>query len=68
MNSAGEDSKARRRVEREARLQAALRDNLRRRKVQARQRAESERTGGTTSPPLASPPLASEEETTDGRG
>lgn len=42
MGSADEDSKARQRAEREARLQVALRENLRRRKVQARQRADQD--------------------------
>ncbi len=57
-------SKARARTEREARLTRALRDNLRRRKEQARVQAERDRDAGL-SPALSDGPLSSK---TDRRG
>jgi len=51
MGSTDEDSKARQRAEREARLQAALRENLRRRKAQARQRAVADGPPADTAMP-----------------
>lgn len=48
--------------DREARLAAALRENLRRRKAQARARADAEPSDGRTPAPGANPPAETDRE------
>jgi hypothetical protein len=57
MDTGSEETKTRRRSERQTRLQEALRDNLRRRKAQARERAAATRENPAPGPSSdATPP------------